>query len=84
FKENHVEVDGLEINIGVSIGVAFYPEHGDIAKELLEAADNAMYDSKREGRGRVTVSLPPTNETSDHDKPQPPRTAPGAAEPATT
>lgn len=82
FKENHLEVDGLEINIGVSIGVAFYPEHGDTAKELLEAADNAMYDSKRDGRCRVTVSLPPTHETSDHDKPQPPRTAPGAAEPA--
>ncbi len=39
--------------ITVSIGVAALPQHGTSAKELLEAADAALYRAKREGRDRV-------------------------------
>lgn len=58
FRTSPLEVDGQWIGIGVSIGVALYPESGETAEALLEAADNAMYDSKRAGRGRVTVVAP--------------------------
>lgn len=37
-------------NIGLSVGIALYPEHGLTAKELIRAADNAMYSVKRNGR----------------------------------
>ncbi|MCK5249307.1 MAG: diguanylate cyclase [Spirochaetaceae bacterium] len=37
-------------NIGLSVGIALYPEHGLTAKELIKQADNAMYDVKRKGR----------------------------------
>jgi diguanylate cyclase (GGDEF)-like protein len=58
FRTSPLEVDGQRIDIGVSIGVAVYPESGETTEALLEAADNAMYDSKRTGRGRVTVVAP--------------------------
>jgi diguanylate cyclase (GGDEF)-like protein/PAS domain S-box-containing protein len=42
--------------ITVSVGVAELPEHGTTSKELLEAADAALYRAKREGRDRVVVA----------------------------
>ena len=45
--------------ITVSVGVAELPQHGATAKELLEAADAALYQAKREGRDRVAVAVLP-------------------------
>lgn len=42
--------------ITVSIGVAGLPQHGTAPKELLAAADAALYRAKREGRDRVMVA----------------------------
>jgi len=42
--------------ITVSIGVAELPEHGTTPKELLAAADAALYRAKRDGRDRVVVA----------------------------
>lgn len=48
--------------ITVSIGVAGLPLHGTSPKELLNAADAALYRAKREGRDRVVVAGPPVSE----------------------
>lgn len=40
------EVDGVSIQLDASIGIAFFPDNGDSAKELLKAADSAMYLGK--------------------------------------
>lgn len=45
--------------VTVSVGVAELPAHGTTPKELLEAADAALYRAKREGRDRVMVAQPP-------------------------
>ncbi len=45
--------------ITVSVGVAELPTHGTSPKELLEAADTALYCAKREGRDRVVNAAPP-------------------------
>jgi GGDEF domain-containing protein len=37
--------------VGVSIGMAFYPQDGDTMDALLSAADSAMYDVKHAGKG---------------------------------
>jgi len=42
--------------VTLSIGVAAYPEHGPTAESLLQAADEALYRAKTEGRDRVVVS----------------------------
>ncbi len=42
--------------VTVSVGVAALPEHGTSPKELLEAADAALYRAKREGRDRVAAA----------------------------
>ena len=45
-----VEVDGHQVTIGTSIGVACYPEHGGHGEDLLSAADLALYQAKADGR----------------------------------
>ena len=48
------EIDGHQIVIGASVGVAFSPEHGTDPDELLKKADLAMYDAKAAGRGAAS------------------------------
>ena len=43
-------------HITASLGVSTYFEHSEDLDELLELTDQAMYESKRNGRNRVTVS----------------------------
>ena len=43
-----------DCHIGVSIGIAMYPENGDEIDHLLSAADDAMYTSKRNGKNTYT------------------------------
>jgi diguanylate cyclase (GGDEF)-like protein len=42
--------------ITVSLGVAVFPEHGHTLEEVLQAADKSLYESKRSGRNRVSLS----------------------------
>ncbi|MBJ2205489.1 EAL domain-containing protein [Pseudomonas sp. 1079] len=44
------QVDGLEVMLGVSIGIATFPDCGSDLSGLLRAADIAMYEAKRAGR----------------------------------
>ena len=45
-------------HITASLGVATYLEHSEEIEELLELTDQAMYESKRNGRNRVTIAKP--------------------------
>ncbi|MFQ0815198.1 diguanylate phosphodiesterase [Brucella anthropi] len=44
--------------VGVSIGVAIYPNDGKDAETIRHAADIALYRAKTEGRGRVAFYSP--------------------------
>lgn len=50
-------------HITASVGVATFLEHSDNLEDLLELTDQAMYQSKRNGRNQVTMAKPIT-ETS--------------------
>lgn len=39
-------IDGMALQVGASVGVAYYPEHGENSHALLRAADVAMYQAK--------------------------------------
>ena len=45
------EVEGIELILGASIGVAYYPKHGTNSHALLRAADVAMYHAKKHSAG---------------------------------
>jgi len=44
--------NGSHIVTSPSIGVAVYPDHGDLWQEVYRAADRALYDAKRAGSCR--------------------------------
>lgn len=50
-------------HVTASIGVATFLEHSDNIEDILELTDQAMYQSKRNGRNQVTLAKP-INETS--------------------
>jgi diguanylate cyclase (GGDEF)-like protein len=44
-------LEGHELNVGVSVGIALSPSDGLSHGQLLKCADSALYKSKEEGRG---------------------------------
>ncbi|WP_119157700.1 diguanylate cyclase domain-containing protein [Caldimonas tepidiphila] len=55
-----VEIDGgLQAHIGASIGIACHPLHAGSRRELLQHADEALYEVKRHGRRAFAMALPP-------------------------
>lgn len=60
-KTTALGTPGNKMHISVSTGVAVYPDSGLVdATSLLNAADQAMYQSKSTGRNKVTVFNKPT------------------------
>lgn len=50
----------FELKVTLSAGVATFPEHGSTVDALLELADHALYQSKHEGRNRVSHHIVPS------------------------
>lgn len=48
--------NGNDCNVGASIGAALFPLNGQNEEAILNTADNAMYESKRNGKNRVTMA----------------------------
>ena len=46
-----VSPQGVEIVVGVSVGICMYPDHADTAQALLQGAHAAVYGAKARGRG---------------------------------
>jgi diguanylate cyclase (GGDEF)-like protein len=55
------EIDGLQLQVGASIGIALAPLHAADARHLMRYADRAMYRAKENGGG-IVVYAP------DHDE----------------
>ncbi|GMU43303.1 MAG: diguanylate cyclase [Xanthomonadales bacterium] len=49
-------VEGHELHVGASIGIAMFPRDGEDYDRLARAADGAMYRSKQAGRGRWSTA----------------------------
>ncbi len=61
--EEPIQVQSLPIGVEASIGIAIYPDHGDDAQTLIQRADIAMYEAKRDGLNHVFYD----DSTHDHD-----------------
>jgi diguanylate cyclase (GGDEF)-like protein len=48
--------DGTLLSLSISVGVAHLPHHSGGMRALYTAADAALYEAKRAGRGRVVVA----------------------------
>lgn len=57
--------EGAESSVGVSIGIAVYPENGTELDRLLTVADSAMFESKTGGKNTSTVFKGLTHERAD-------------------
>jgi diguanylate cyclase (GGDEF)-like protein len=55
-EECHFLVDGNDIRLTVSIGLAAYPEHATSTEQLIQMADDAMYSGKHKSRNVVYIA----------------------------
>ena len=51
-----IEVNGHRIDVGASIGIALFPEHGQDPETLMRRADVAMYAAKRARAGQAVYA----------------------------
>ncbi len=58
FEEMNIEYDGKKLRCTFSAGIASYPAHADAGEALLTHADMALYQSKANGRNRVSIYSP--------------------------
>jgi GGDEF domain-containing protein len=49
------DFEGKKLFTTLSAGIAGYPEDGPDVRTVMANADQAMYESKRTGKNRVTV-----------------------------
>lgn len=49
-------IEGQKLNVGSSIGIALYPQHGTYDQALMQRADVAMYLAKHERLGYATYN----------------------------
>ena len=65
-----VELYDEEHTVTASLGIAIFPENGASIKEVIRAADCALYEAKNKGRNQVVIavkSLPTSCKDKDED-----------------
>jgi len=51
-----IDIEGITIKVGMSIGISTYPEHALNIDDLMSSADEAMYKVKRTIKGNYTFA----------------------------
>jgi diguanylate cyclase (GGDEF)-like protein len=53
-----IAIPGTEVPVRITVsgGLALFPTHGQSTTELFRAADEALYESKRQGRNRILMA----------------------------
>ncbi len=57
-----MEIGGHTLRVTTSVGVSSWPTDGDDAETLVKNADNALYQSKEQGRNTYRMFAPSMNE----------------------
>lgn len=66
--EQPFDLNGNQVSIGTSIGVAFAPRHGTDAETLLQRADLALYAAKTGGRNDYRIFVPELTAAADSQR----------------
>ena len=53
--------DSMTASVGVSVGIAMAPEHGNCVEDLMAVADAALYEAKSNGKARWCMGSAATN-----------------------
>ncbi|MDG6098459.1 diguanylate cyclase [Alteromonas sp. ZYF713] len=56
--EAQMHVNGHRLQVGVSIGISIFPTHGNEQHALIENADAALYEVKRQGKNNFSFYDP--------------------------
>lgn len=60
FQTVEIDYDGERLDgVTLSAGVAVFPQHGETGSNLLQMADDALYQAKAHGRNRLVVAASP-------------------------
>jgi len=59
--KKEIEINGENYLLGASIGVGLYPRHGSNLSQLVQCADKAMYQVKRNGKSGYEIYQEPCN-----------------------
>lgn len=54
--ERSFDISGFTLNVSTSIGVSLYPQHAASPDDLMQLADEAMYQAKRAGKNRYCIA----------------------------
>lgn len=65
YESYHSELANVSINVKASIGIAFFPEHGDDSNKIVAAADEAMYFVKKNGKANYHIYQPEDSQIED-------------------
>ena len=60
-----VELEGYEVQVSASVGIATWPDEGQDLDSLLVGCDTAMYHAKVQGRGQYRFYNPSMREASE-------------------
>lgn len=63
-----LEIDDKQISLDATIGIAICPEHGKTAQALVERADLAMYEQKRNQRGAIGLFSETISQRVKHEQ----------------
>nr|WP_316047068.1 GGDEF domain-containing protein [Planococcus glaciei] len=67
--EKPVVVNGQELHVSMSIGIAVYPQDGKTTEELMKHADIAMYHAKENGKNNYQFFSDEMQSTMFHKSP---------------
>jgi diguanylate cyclase (GGDEF)-like protein len=57
---NPIRFESLEFSLGISIGIACFPNNGLTLDQLMTAGDHAMYAAKAAGKNRISWASDPS------------------------
>src|SRR5690606_18704428 len=55
-------LDGVQLEVSCCVGVALHPQDAHSVEDLMDSADLALYEARREGAGTFRFFVPPLRE----------------------